>query len=98
MSEEEIARVCFSATDPQLDGLESGDGTRFAISENPRNASLTIPIGPGPMEPLDGPFELPMYTEPRKYIAGSLPWGNRLAKGQGENPCATLVRIRQYQV
>ena len=59
---EELARVCFAGTNPQPDGLDSDTSTGLAISENPRNASITIPIGPEPMVPPDGPLELAMYT------------------------------------
>lgn len=59
---ENIARVCFAATDPRPSGLDNTTSVQLAVTENPRNASLSIPIGPGPMPPPSKPLSLAMMT------------------------------------
>jgi hypothetical protein len=61
--------ICFAGTNPSLDGLEASESAANAISENPRNASLTIPISNGPLiAPTDRP-SLAMFTS-KFWIAG----------------------------
>lgn len=55
--------VCFAGTNPKVDGLKDSQSETNAVAENPRNASLTLPIGIGlgPMVPPTGAPSLVMY-------------------------------------
>lgn len=55
--------VCFAGTNPKPNGLDGSESAAKAVAENPRNGSLTIPIGmgTGPMvSPVTAP-SLAMY-------------------------------------
>ena len=57
------AGVCFADCDPFLSGLDAANSTSTAISENPRNVSITIPVSQGPLQPpISPPPNLAIFT------------------------------------
>lgn len=54
--------LCFAHFDARTGGLKDSKSLTNAVSKNPRNASLTVPIGEGFTKVPEGPLSLAMYS------------------------------------